>query len=284
MRSEQLSKRFLVDLQAVASLEVERTLSLRFLEDLRIVYEAAEDSHASVADAALSFVANHLQDWRSHKQNELRSVLGRLREDDPLRCPISLFGTMDYGRLETAHTRTLAWLLNPKKEHGFGSKLLEALLLRVEGKRLPIDVEEVASEYLIDDPTIAGRIDVLARGHWIEKSGHRIPWILVIEAKIEAWEGAEQLSRYEEWLRGDDSGENREVFRVFLTPDARQAATARQDWTLLRFQELVEAFRDVLDQLRDKPGYHYLRFYIAGVLRDVCRWHISGSGSCPIPS
>ena len=79
----------------------------------------------SVAD--LTSLAEELKTWRSHHQRLLKQYLAQLSDDDPLRGSVSLFGAMDYGRLETAHTRTLAWMLGDQ-EHGFGNQLLEALL------------------------------------------------------------------------------------------------------------------------------------------------------------
>ena len=54
---------------------------------------------------------------------------------------------MGYGRLETAHTRTMAWLLG-EEEHGFGSRLLEALLsLLLDGRKIHLThVSKVESE------------------------------------------------------------------------------------------------------------------------------------------
>ena len=93
---------------------------------------------------------------------------------------------MDSGRLETAHTRALAWLLD-KGGHGFGSRLLAALLSHLaEGREILLThVSKVESEHLIQggpSSLDAGRIDVLAEGRW-EESGKEVSWRLVIEAR-----------------------------------------------------------------------------------------------------
>ena len=274
-----LSHNFLADLQAVAPRRPEQSISAHFLDDLAAVHKTMEETAPqSISRDELGFISKHLEEWRSKAQKELAMLIDKLPEDDPLLCPISLFGTMDYGRLETAHTRTLAWLLNPTKEHGFGSKLLEALLVRVDGQRLPVEVTRVESELFI---SVASRIDIFAEGVWINENGKRIPWMMALEAKIDAWEGEEQLTRYDAWL--DSRVGDREVLRVFLTPDGRQPSMAVQEWFPLKFQELAEAFRLSFDELRDKPGYHYLRFYLAGVLRDVCGWPIPIRTDCIDP-
>jgi hypothetical protein len=97
-------------------------------------------------------------------------------------------------------------------------------------------------------------------------------WALVIEAKIDAWESDDQLALYDEWLAENTPGA--EVLRVLLTPDARAAQTALDEWEPLSYLDLVRLFRAALPDLTSKPGYHFLRLYLAGVLRDICRWPI----------
>jgi hypothetical protein len=192
---------------------------------------------------------------------------------------------MDYGRLETAHTRTLAWLLDPRKEHGFGSRLLEVLLANLfKPCRSPVcQTERVESNYPIDLPGADKQnfIDVLAEGQWVEKDDQRVPWMLVIEAKIDNDEGENQLTRYDDWI--DVHGQGRQIRRVFLTPDARIAETGRSDWTQMSFLDLVNIFRSTYNGLQSAPGYHFLRYYLAGVLRDICGWPIPVTASAADP-
>jgi hypothetical protein len=201
-------------------------------------------------------------------QEFVRTRLAKLDKDDPLLCPISLFGTMDYGRLEVAHTRTLAWLLDPTGEHGFGDTLLAALLHRLSRYDCSeaLRVKRVESELPIDGSGAKGRLDVLAEGTW--ENTERGGWVLVIEAKVDAWEGEGQLPKYEKWLRSNAAG--REDFRIFLTPDGRAPETGVEEWESLSFLKMVEIFRAVYGGLRHAPGFHFLRFYLAGVLQDVC--------------
>jgi hypothetical protein len=191
-----------------------------------------------------------------------------LPKNDPLRCPISLFGVMDYGRLETAHTRALAWLLNPGKEHGFKDSLLQALLshLFASGAISSVQVERIRAEYANED----GRFDILVQGHSQRSGEKRDNWLLLIEAKIDADEGEDQLSRYETWIK--DNCNEREVFRVFLTPEGRLPETASEPWISMSFVQLACIFRKVYNQLTGQPGHAFLRYYLAGVFTDICRW------------
>src|SRR5262245_54127029 len=56
--------------------------------------------------------------------------------------------------------------------------------------------------------------------------------------------------------------------------DGRPPTTAKQDWMQLSFVDLARILRRAFADLRDKPGYHFLRFYVAGVFKDICRWSI----------
>lgn len=177
-----LSTQFLADLDAVCPVAVEKSRAAIFLADLDAVYPAAAQAEpvCEPTDLELTRVAGQLDQFRAEAHRLLREHLDDLPDDDPLRCPVSLFGTMDYGRLETAHTRTLAWLLDPRKEHGFKAKLMEALLLHVVEPRRPmaIEVKRVESEYRIEaDAEDAGRLDVLAEGRWNEGT-HETAWLM----------------------------------------------------------------------------------------------------------
>lgn len=227
-------------------------------------------------------MAEHLDAWHNQAREELKKCLAHLPDDDPLKCPVSLFGTMDYGRLETAHTRTLAWLLNPamSKEHGFGLKLLEACLARFTDQPLrEVQDVRVEAEYCCTGlgGSELGRLDVMAEGRWEDGTG----WLLVIEGKVDAWEGEEQLDRYEEWM--DFYARDRQQIRVFLSPDGRPASTGEDEWRPLSFAELAEMLRTAAAGEEKKPGYHFLRYYLAGVLRDICGWPIPITPGCADP-
>jgi hypothetical protein len=259
-----LSPKFLAHLAQVYAALRPQTLSQPFLSDLKRVY----DTLPVASDDNLLFLANSFAKWRKVTKDSIRVRVKALSDDDPLKCPISLFRTMDAGRLEIAHTRTLAWLLDPTREHGFGTTLLVALLRHLSGNTCSggFRVDWVKSEHPIDGSGARGRLDVLARGAF--EDGPRSGWLLVIEAKVDAGEGEDQLQKYETWLRSNARG--REVFRVFLTAEGARP-TGADEWEPLSFLELVRIFRAAYSGLRHAPGFHFLRFYLAGVLQDVCR-------------
>jgi hypothetical protein len=267
--SASLSPRFLTDLAQVYAALRPAPLSEVFVSDLKRVYGRL----AARALADLPLLANCFQKWRKTTQDLVRIRCKKLHKNDPLLCPISLFRTMDYGRLEIAHTRVLAWLLDPRKdnEHGFGDKLLAALLGwcadRCDFRRLVVD--HVTPEYTLEESTRKGRLDVLAQGHW-ENAGERVSWMLVIEAKIDAWEAEGQLRKYDKWLLSQAKG--REVYRIFLTAGDLGPTSGCDEWQMLSFLKLAQIFRRVYYRVRYARGFHFLRFYLAGVLQDICHF------------
>ena len=255
---------FLSDLRVVCDAELPRdpddltfTLANRFGE-----WNAARRKHLAqfvselkaVNDAEgnrdpedyLPLLTSRLEEWRTHSFCRMKAQLENLPEDDPLRCPFGLFDTLGLARRETAHTAALAWLLDPRQSHGFGTALLRALLLHVSAAsgQPELQVEHVAAEHrAVLGGKHQGRIDVFALGAWTDGGEAISPWVLAIEAKIDADEGEDQLARYEQWI--DAYHSNKEKYRVFLTPEGRCPEAEKSDWMPLSFLELVRIFRRV---------------------------------------
>jgi hypothetical protein len=164
----------------------------------------------------------------------------------------------------------LAWLMDPSKEHGFDDVLLSALLKKIF--RLPArpriwDVL-IRSEVITSDKK--GRLDIHMAGKWSFAGKARTEWEVILEAKIYADELDEQCSRYEAEARLGQCGERA---LVFLTTDGRAPSTdsgnANQPWENLSFLDLLVVFRPELAALTNKPGFHMLRHYLAGVLKSL---------------
>ena len=240
-----------------------------FLRDLIITYNSlGHNVFGPVDDGTLARLAREFESRREKVRVQVAKHFNELAEDDPLRCAVGLFGILQYGRVETAHTRMLAWLLDPSKEHGFGDCLLRALLSFLKGTPIEgqIQVSKVQAEHIIRK----GRLDIFAEGTITPPDGSRTAWLLLVEAKVDANEAEDQLWKYERWAHRHGNG--REVFRMFLSPDGREPTTAKQPWTPMAFWRLASIFRAAGVQLRNKPGFHLLRHYLAGVLKDICSW------------
>jgi PD-(D/E)XK nuclease superfamily len=246
----------------------------RFAAELSAVYELEGSKNP---EELLPDLTLRLDAWRAYSVKQMQVYLSALPDDDPLRCPISLFGTLGLGRVETAHTSALTWLLSPSQTHGLGTRLLAALLSHLaKSPDAAISANEVRPEHrLVLSGKYLGRLDVFGTGNWV-KGSDTAGWLLAIEAKIDADEGDKQLARYDEWINANRLG--RDVFRVFLTLTGRRPEAEGSEWTPMSYLELVRVFREQYPLLRDCPGFHFLRFYLTGVLKDICRWKV------PVPA
>jgi hypothetical protein len=101
---------FLADLEIAYPKDADSKLPITFVDDLNNAYAYALPNQPVISLVDLENLAEALGTWRMSQRQLLQEYRNQLPEDDPLASPISLFGTMDYGRLETAHTRALAWL------------------------------------------------------------------------------------------------------------------------------------------------------------------------------
>lgn len=253
-------------------------LSNQFLSELSKVYRMETSEDVKTAEEystdELLNLGRKLEKLRSDVHNKVREKIEPLRKTDPenpLFCNVSLYAPMDYGRLEVAHTRTLAWLLDPRKEHGFGESLLHALfpLFAENEDDRPFKITGVRSEqtHYDNDNEILGRTDIWIEGNW----SHDVEsFLVVIEAKIDAPEGKDQLDRYESAINGSNI---EDVFRVFLTTNGREAeGHTGRNWHPVSFSRIAGRLAFASSDLKKKPGYHFLRFYIASIIRDILGW------------
>jgi hypothetical protein len=233
---------------------------LNFLQDIeKIIYEELSSE--------LERIRKHCYAFNEKYKKEIRS-------GDPILNKISLFGTMDYGRLETAHTRTLAWLLNPEKEHGFGNKLMNVFFKLIEPNTI-FDVTEVIPEKTFSNYiNNKGRFDIWITGKYRNNSSRAL---IVVEAKIDANEGKSQLGGYEKELK--NYKEFKKIYKVFLTPEGRHAkSSASNTWYNISFLDLVIAFNKVIKKESDDlPGYHFLKYYLSGIIHDVLRLEVTNN-------
>jgi hypothetical protein len=259
---------FLSDLRCIHQ-ESESGLAPEFFDELRHVHETGCFDYIAIEE--LRNLERKLNRWSERRKEELRQKLDKLPPDHPIKCPISLLEVKGYGRTEVAHTRILAWLLDPNAEHGFRDALLNALLRYLHRSRAPmrVHVESAVPEWYYKnfDKEEAGRTDIRIEGSLEDR-----PWLLVIEAKIDSSEGDHQLERYDREIKkwqNNRKGVVVEIERVFLTPDRRPPNSGGKTWTALSFADLARVFWGTADSLTMTPGYHFLRYYLAGVMKNI---------------
>ena len=105
----------------------------------------------------------------------------------------NLFEALGITRKEQFQSRFLAFLLDPRESHDQGEMFLRTFLERILSldslpqclDRAVVKLESVIATY--------GRVDIV-----ITLPDRRI---IVIENKVDASEGEEQIARYQDWLR-----------------------------------------------------------------------------------
>jgi hypothetical protein len=271
---------FEIDLKRVAEALTPHRPIARFLQDLERVHSDVADGAHREIDAELSHLEALSNCFRKVREITLKKLGGSdwlelVPPNDPLRCRVGLFTTLDLGLRETAHTNALTWLLNPTEEHGFENILLRPLVREIFGLSEEPNVSGVRAVSEFPTKGERGRLDLHITGVWtLPGSPNEQRFRMIIEAKIDADEGFEQCSRYEEHVSLTAESDER-VSLVFLTQDGRAPSTAAKGgpvkWRTLSFIRVMALFRGCLEELQDKPGIDFLRLYMAGVLKDICK-------------
>lgn len=266
--------RFVRDLNTVSATLSPSLRVAGFLDDLDRVHSYSVAVHESAVhvttDDLTELALKFDKIWAgAHEKLGGEKWWENLPAYHPLRCQVGLFGTLDLGLHETAHTRTLAWLMDPDREHGFGDALLRALLERIFGIREEFQLSNVSVTSELLRPDRRDRLDIVMRGAWTStgQNSKTERWAVVVEAKIGAEEGEGQLARYEVQ---DASADRRKL--VFLTPDGREPETGSggraAKWISVSFKDLMVIFQQRMPAIIGKPGFDFLRLYMTGVLKD----------------
>lgn len=219
------------------------------------------------------------RDVRRKWERLMRSI----PSDDPIRRQVDLLHSIKCAADETLHTQALAYILDPIQDHGFGGKVLVALLERIaelngragaarilHSLRRRTTHLRVTPEYRYSIEGFRDRF-VARSDVWIETQARKKSALVVIENKIGAAEAREQLAWYERkaaaWCKA--RGHNR-CLLIFLTPDGRSATTGKaQKWMALSYLDLASALRNAWTKNRGVAGSEWLALYITSITRGV---------------
>lgn len=217
---------------------------------------------------------------RKHMKQEGHRRIEELSGGDgqhPLLGKVSLLAPLSLGLREQAHTSMIAWLLDPSKEHGFGATLLEALLRDLSPDKQnghPAHVKVESESYLSNGN---GRVDIRLTGKWDERRNGP-GWLLLIEAKIKAREGKDQLSRYDKdaqgWKKKNRGGQVHKLYLTAAVSDRGQSTRKKSGWEHRNYGQLMKVFWSTASKKSDAEGFHLLRHYLTGVLKDIMDWPI----------
>lgn len=209
---------------------------------------------------------------------ERRRLTAEIPNDDPIRATIDLLGPIRRPSDEVIHTQALAFLLNPYREHGFGTSVMVAMLSKLprgqgvaqlvallRQKRTRI---QVIPEYRYSIEGVQGR-SVARCDIWIELHNKNNVGLIVIENKIDAPEGAGQLGWYEaEAQKWCNRYAGRSVL-LYLAPKKRAAKRRDDRWVSLSYLDMASALRTVWRHHESAPGRAWLGMYISTVTRGV---------------
>jgi PD-(D/E)XK nuclease superfamily len=210
------------------------------------------------------------------ERHRLRNKIKSETPDDPILSGIDLFSPIDSAANERLHTRALAYLLDWNKPHGFDMRILRSVLEAMphgSGARKVLGLLNRKGKNIVVDP------EFLYCDIWIEIRAGSQAALIIIENKVWAPEGKNQLLTYEkkadEWCK-----QNRrckpERLLVYLTPTGKKPSSA--NWLQFSYLQMASALRKVWLENRkvsledqDAGGQQWLRFYIASITRGVLK-------------
>ena len=161
---------------------------------------------------------------------------------------------------EIKHSDFFAWLFNPRETHGLGISPFTEFLRLVRQKKPRVKIPDLS----------AGDLEVHREVHNIDLLlvSERAKFVCLIENKLEAREGKDQLQRYKafvhEWYPGFDA-----VF-VFFT--LREDKPTDSDYMAMRFSEFTPYFKKALKSL---PHRDWTDSEVVAVLLDHYRTLLS---------
>jgi PD-(D/E)XK nuclease superfamily protein len=136
----------------------------------------------------------------------------------------NLFEALRIAHKEQVQSRFLAFLLDPTESHDQGDMFLRTFLEYIQlPESLPQRLDGAVAK---TERGIApyGRVDIA-----ITLPDRRI---IVIENKVDASEGEEQIARYQDWLRSKPQPTHGQHLLVFLTPEGMEPQTGSLDSVL----------------------------------------------------
>ncbi len=187
-----------------------------------------------------------LQDFLNDKQvQELQSNLEVLKKEQSQ--SFNIFKVLKLDNHEIRHSNFLAWLLNPKENHGCGDKFLKQFLQEALGNNIGEVLPDtsdivVETEYM----TNAGRrIDILIHS---QKSS----FVCVIENKYGSCEHDEQCKHYKDFIEkfSDFKAYGRKYF-IFLdiyNPESKVMETTLMGYNSITYKNVYEILNNLWNE------------------------------------
>jgi hypothetical protein len=259
---------FWKELEAVYSSESSLEIKKGFWEDLNAVYleECQNKSESLDSKEPSDSEFKEFQKALDRVVSESEKTVKREMEenpDHPLFLPFSLFEPMDKEQSEVHFTKTLVWFMKKDAKHGFEDGVFNCLFPLFYNECFDSVVSYDVESERCETEERRNRFDIKISGTF----GNGKKFKIVVEAKVNAEEGEEQLKRYERECSKDTK-------LVFLTPDGRKPKTTKnlERWKCISWQEIALNLINYMETLKNKEsktGFHLLKYFTAGIIREI---------------
>ena len=156
---------------------------------------------------------------------------------------VNVFDVLKSSRVEIRHSNVLAWLLNPKANHGVGDRFLLAFLK--ECVREEIVATKAQITLLTNDWS---GISVFREwfGLDILIVCEKVKWVIAIENKIDSREHDDQLERYRKSV--EDAYSTFGKMFLYLTPEGipQKMENKKRKWSPISYAAISSALNEIL--------------------------------------
>lgn len=202
------------------------------------------------------------------KINQVKNEIKELKSHDPsintkeienIINEFNVFNCLDFTFKERVHSKFLAWILNPKGNHGFEDFFLNEFISSINN--LWDLSKNLSLGCFINDTNVqleANFMDIL-----ITNTKHK--FVIVIENKILAPEGKKQLINYKNNINNNQKYNNYEKTFIFLTPEGRQSKTD-PSYISIGYEKILDILKKTLNNFKcssENKVIDFLKDYIS---------------------
>ena len=148
-----------------------------------------------------------------------------------LLAQFNLFEVVGVVRHELRHSDFLAFLLDPKRNHGLGATFLSAFLQAVGPTALDLDALNLSHAYVFRE---WHHIDIL-----VLDDVNRLA--VIIENKVDTGEHSDQLNRY--YIEARNHYPGYKILALFLTPDGEEPSSS--DYHAVSYKTICEVIEKI---------------------------------------
>lgn len=180
---------------------------------------------------------------------ELESLNAKLNEFNP-------FNILKISEFEIRHSNVLAWLLDPAENHNLGDKVFKSIVCDILLTKAVENISISAAQVKLSDYS-----DCEIRREWkhidIFAISRKNKFILLIENKVNAKEGKNQLERYEKVVQ-DEYGEGYQVLYVYLTKDGDLPSCNK--YTAVSYEDIYKSLNYTIELYKEALNSKVLDF------------------------